>query len=207
MLNRREMLLRAGAAAVGLGFGGFPLGWAAQKGNAKRVLFFTKSAGFEHSVIKRDGDKLSFAEQILTDLGKKHGFEVTATKDGGVFSSDELASYDAFVFYTTGDLTTEGTDGQPPMTPQGKEALLQAVHDGKGFVGIHCASDTFHSEGDRKIVQAIEKRDPYIRMLGGEFITHGKQQEARLSVVDPSFPGAEGLGETVRLLEEWYALK
>ncbi|MDH7568772.1 MAG: copper amine oxidase N-terminal domain-containing protein, partial [Armatimonadota bacterium] len=35
----------------------------------RRVLFFTKSSGFEHSVVKRNAGKaLSWAEQILTEL-------------------------------------------------------------------------------------------------------------------------------------------
>ena len=38
-----------------------------------------------------------------------------ATKDGTVFDSD-LSPYDAFFFYTTGNLTTPGTDKQPPMS-------------------------------------------------------------------------------------------
>ena len=58
------------------------------------------------------------------------------------------------------------------MPPGGKQALLDAVHGGKGFVGVHCASDTFNS--------APGTSDPYFAMLGGEFIIHGKQQNATL---------------------------
>jgi hypothetical protein len=32
-------------------------------------------------------------------------------------------------------------------------------------------------------------------MLGGEFISHGSQQEARVKVVDPKFPGLPGSAE------------
>src|SRR4051812_43686875 len=77
-LNRRQLLLSAGAALMGAG----TLGRAfAAQGPAKKVLFFTKSSGFQHSVITRKGDELSHAERILTDLGKQHGFEVVASKD------------------------------------------------------------------------------------------------------------------------------
>jgi type 1 glutamine amidotransferase len=48
--------------------------------------------------------------------------------------------------------------------------------------------------------------DPYIAMLGGEFIRHGDQQEATLHVVDPKFPGLAGVSD-FRIKEEWYALK
>jgi type 1 glutamine amidotransferase len=170
----------------------------------KKVLFFTKSAGFEHSVIKRSGDQLSHAERILMELGKQHGFEVVATKDGRVFDQP-LDEWDVFVFYTTGDLTQPGNDKQPPMSVRGKQALLEAIHGGKGFVGSHCASDTFHSKGPA--YQNQQDKDPYIAMLGGEFISHGKQQKARMRVVNRQFPGMEPAGEGFELFEEWYSLK
>jgi len=199
-ISRRRALQVGGIA---LASGMFArVGRAADK--PAKVLFFTKSAGFEHSVIHREGDSLGHAEKILTDLGGANGFDITATKDGTVFDGD-LEQYAAFVFYTTGDLTTEGNDKQPPISKKGKQALLDAVHAGKGFVASHCGSDTFHSEGDAW--QNQEKKDPYIEMLGGEFIVHGEQQEAKMTVVDRHFPGAGPAEESFSLLEEWYSLK
>jgi len=198
-MKRRDVLKMAGAAAVGYGLGGFPLGWTAdQAGTKRRVLMFTKSSGFQHSVVFRKDGELSHSERILVELGQKNGFEVVPTKDGGVFTSDNLAQYDAFFFITTGDLTQPGTDRTPPMSQEGKQALLDAIKGGKGFVGSHCASDTFHSSGGRI--------DPYIEMIGGEFISHGAQQEAEIDVVDRNFPGVTKLGASFRLLDEWYSL-
>jgi hypothetical protein len=34
-------------------------------------------------------------------------------------------------------------------------------------------------------------------MLGGEFLSHGSQQEARVKVVDPKFPGLQGSNENL----------
>lgn len=201
-MKRRELLL-SGVAALGLS--SFPLKWAAAADDSKRkILMFTKSAGFEHSSIKREGDKLSHAEQVFTDLGSKHGFDVVATKDGRVFDGD-LDQYSGFLFYTTGDLTTVGTDGQPAMTAEGKRRLLAAVAGGKGFMASHCGSDTFHSAGNSREEQ--KELDPYIAMLGGEFISHGPQQQARMLISSPSFPGAGKLGESFEMNEEWYSLK
>jgi type 1 glutamine amidotransferase len=207
-MNRREMLMRSGAAALTLGLSRFPLGWAAPADNRKRrVLMYTKSEGYQHDVVKRHGDKLSLAETIVTDLGKQHGFEVTCEKDGRVFLSDTIKNYDGFLFETQGDLTKEkSVDGQPPMTAEGKKVLLQAIADGKGFVGCHCASDTFHSPGNRAHTQERDQLDPYIAMIGGEFIVHGAQQKSRMRVIDREFPGATGLTD-FDLKEEWYALK
>jgi hypothetical protein len=48
----------------------------------RRVLFFTKSSGFEHDVVKRNSAAPSLSEATLSGLGKQHGFDIVATKDG-----------------------------------------------------------------------------------------------------------------------------
>jgi type 1 glutamine amidotransferase len=195
--NRRQMLFAAGAALLG---GGRPApARAAAQGSSKRVLFFTKSSGFEHPVIKRSGGKLALAERVLTEVGKEHGFEVVASKDGRLFNPDQIGQWDAFAFETTGDLTQPGTDKTPPMSHEGKQAFLDAIRAGKGFIGMHCATDTFHSNGSTL--------DPYIEMIGGEFIVHGEQQLSKLDVADESFPGARPFASSFKVFDEWYALK
>jgi hypothetical protein len=208
-LNRREALKAAGAAALCWGaLGAAPaVADAQEKKSKKRILMYTRSQTFEHSTVKRKDDQLGFAEKLLVDLGKKHGFDVDATKDGRLFTEETFAKYDAFFFYTTGDSTQPGGDNQPPMPPQGKQLLLDAVASGKGFIGSHCASDTFHSSGKAFEMQEEDKRDPFIRMLGGEFIRHGEQQEATLRAVSKKFPGCAELGDGLRVKEEWYTLK
>jgi type 1 glutamine amidotransferase len=212
-MNRRKLIQSAGAATLGLGLSQFPLGWAeAAKGPRRRILFFTKSSGFEHPAIKQVNGQPSFAEKVLQELGARHNFEVTHTKDGSVFTPENLAKYDAFFFYTTGDLTTPGTDKNPPMTKEGKAAFLDAIKNGKGFIGTHSASDTFHTQPDtpdraNRYINHGEASDPYIRMLGGEFIKHGPQQVAKNTVADPKFPGLETAGSSFELMEEWYSLK
>jgi uncharacterized protein len=197
-LNRRQMLFATGAALIGAP--GMHRALAADKGTPKKVFFFTKSSGFPHPVITRKEGRLGLAERILTEIGKEHGFEVVASKDGRMFDPDKIGQWDAFAFETTGDLTTMGNnkDGEP-MSVDGKKAFLDAIRAGKGFVGMHCASDTFHSPK--------EGLDPYIEMIGGEFIRHGSQQKARIDVVDPAFPAAGAYGRSFEILEEWYALK
>jgi len=181
----------------------------------KSVLVFTKSSGFEHDVVKRIDGKPSIVENTVTSLGSKHGFDVVATKDGRVFDAKDFHNYAAVVFFTTGDLTTEGTDKNPPMSPQGKKALLQALRSGLGFVGIHAASDTFHTQpdpkdGSNRYIAHGERSDPYLHMLGGEFITHGstpRLQTVNVVVNDPNFPGLEGVPSPFSLNDEWYSLK
>ncbi len=167
----------------------------------KKLLFFTKSSGFEHSVVKRKDSELAYAERIMIEMGKKHNIDVTCSKDGRIFDKD-YEQFDGFLFYTTTDLT-QGKESEPAMSVQGKENLLKAIAAGKGFAGSHCASDTFHSKGAPAENQ--DTPDPYIQMIGGEFIRHGRQQEALMKLVSPSFPGAPKEG--FRMNEEWYSLK
>jgi type 1 glutamine amidotransferase len=203
-MNRREWLHRTSLAALALGSA--PLVRAAAD-RKLRILMYTHSQGFQHGCVTRKGNKLSLAEQIVTDLAAKHDFEVVCEKDGRIFLSDDFPKFDGFLFETQGDLCAEkSVDGQPPMPPEGKKALLEAVKAGKGFVGCHCASDTFHSRGGRWENQATENIDPYIAMLGGEFISHGRQQKGWMRVADAGFPGLKGLKD-YEMLEEWYSLK
>ncbi len=208
--NRREFLRATALTGAGLALSNRLL-----TATSKSILVFTKSSGFEHEVVKRIGGKPSIVDDTVNELGNKHGYKVSVTKDGRIFESTEFHSYTAAVFFTTGDLTTLGTDGKPPMTPQGKQALLNAVKGGMGFVGVHAASDTFHTLPDpedrsNRYVAHGEQSDPYLRMLGGEFITHGSEprlQTANLIVNDPKFPGLEGVTSPVSFKEEWYSLK
>jgi len=178
----------------------------------KQILFFTKSSGFEHSVISWKNGQPSFAEKILLDLGAKNGWEFTFSKDGSKFSPEYLAQFDAVFFYTTGDLCSPGTDKQPPMTPAGKQALFDYVRGGKGFIGTHAADDTFHTanesqKGPDRYANHGKDADPYVCFIGGEFIIHGAQQVATNRVMDPSFPGFEKVGDSFAFQEEWYSLK
>src|SRR5260370_22030731 len=111
----------------------------------KSALVFTKASGFEHAVVKRSGNQLSIVENVVTELGKKNGFDANCSKDGRIFDSTEFHSYSATFFFTTGDLTQSGTDGNPPMSPAGKQKLISADEQGLGFVGSHSTNGTFRT--------------------------------------------------------------
>src|SRR5262249_49282442 len=141
-LNRRDLLFAGGAAFLGASAMGRAL--AASQAETKKVLFFIKSAGYPHSVVTRRGDQLSLAEGVLRQIGDENGFQIISTKDGRVFEPDVIQQFDAFVFETTGDLTSQGTtEKSPPISPEGEKALYEAIRAGKGFLGMHCATDTF----------------------------------------------------------------
>src|SRR5258705_971231 len=123
--------------------------YAADPSSLRRLLFFTRSVGFQHPVVEVKDGKPCYAENILQPICKEHGWELVSTKDGRIFTPENIAKFDAFLFYTQGNLAAESPlDHSPLMTKEGKQAFLDPVKGGKGFVGFHCASDTFHSPGE-----------------------------------------------------------
>jgi type 1 glutamine amidotransferase len=204
-MDRRSLLKNSGLAALVFGAGRLPTALA--EGPKKRILVFTRSQGFQHSTVQRKGGELSLAEVTTTKIGRANNIDIVCEKDGRIFLSKEFPTFDGFVFQTQGDIGADKSlDGAPPVPPEGKKALLKGIEDGKGFIGFHCASDTYHSRGEAFKNQEPDQRDPYIAMLGGEFIRHGAQQESTMHVVDPNFPGIKGQKD-FRLKEEWYSLK
>jgi len=186
------MLQTLGAAVLG-----WPLAarWGMAESNGPRkILVFSRSALFEHSVICRQGGELSFAEKALVEMARQIDCTVDCTKDGRVFERD-LSAYAAVVSYTCGNpndlmkpIPADGQDGNQPLSAIGWKNLDAAVREGKAFVAIH----------------------PGIWLLpdasGADCLGHGSQQVARIQVVSPRFPGAEKLGESFSMLEEWFSL-
>lgn len=165
---------------------------AAANGSPKpKILFFTRSVLFEHPVIRRQGDGLSFGEKVFSELAQQAGCDAECTKDGRVFDRD-LDHYAAVASYSCGrpaDLVKpDGKDHSPAMTEQGCKNLDRAVRAGKPLLGIH----------------------PGIGLLpdafGADVLGHGTQQPARMLVAQPPFPGTEQLGPSFTMLEEWFSM-
>ena len=204
-LSRRNSIKGCLAAAViGLGLTSF----ASAAEGAKKVLFLTKSAGFQHSVIGRKSpEQMAHLEKILIEVGPAKGYEFTCTKDASLFNDPETyRKYDVLMYYTTGDLTKDSKDGGKGMSAEGKALMMKAIEEGKGVVGVHSAPDTFHSKKRSPLrpasVDAAEV-DPYIQMMGGEFKSHGSQQKATMKFVSPTFPGLQDL-KSFDMVDEWY---
>jgi type 1 glutamine amidotransferase len=166
----------------------------------KKILFFSRCSEYEDTMVCRVNGQLSLAERIMSEMGKRNQLVFTFTKDGSVFTPENIAQYDAFCFFTSGDLTQPGGDGNPPMSSAGKAALLQAIAGGKGFVGIHSAANTFNS-GAKGV-------DPYVEMLGGELLVRVRGMEpAHQIVADTNFPGLSAVPADFGPVDEWYALR
>jgi len=151
---------------------------AAQPARPK-ALYLTHSAGFKHDV-------LPLSEQVLKEIAARSDIDVTATQDCSMVSREGLKPYDAVVFYTTGEL---------PMSDEQKAALIDFVKSGKGFVGIHSATDTFYNWAE------------YGEMIGGYFDGHPWHQEVAIRVEDPRHPATRHLGASFKIADEIYQFK
>ena len=165
-----------------------------------RILFLSKSEGFEHSVIAQRDNKPSHCDKILKDVLEKEGATFTTTKDASLINAENLKNYDVVVFYTQGDITKPGKDGAPGMGPKGCAELLAWIENGGAFIGYHCASDTFHTPAGGEVT-------PFLKMVGGEFAGHGGQFVGTLKVTDPSHPAMRSIPQDWKIKDEWYMFR
>ena len=197
-MQRRDFL-RLGLAATAAS--AFPFSRSFGAESPAKVLYFSNSVGFEHDPVKITSNGLSVSDIALKKLGAANGVEVVCTKDGKVFDGD-LKQYGCIAFYTSDDLLK----GPNAMSVEGKKRFLAAIDDGVGFFGFHSATDTWKTAGPPFETQT--KVDPYISMLGAEFISHGPQQDADMLVSQPAeIPWLKNKGEAFKYFDEWYALK
>ena len=158
-------------------------GSSASAAQGPNVLVVTVTKGFRHSSIP-------LAENVLASLGERTGaFQVDfARTDEDIaqkMTPEGLKKYQAVIF--------ANTTGELPLP--NKEAFMEWIRSGRGFAGMHSASDTFH-----------EYR-PFIEMIGGEFLTHGPQVEVDVYNMDPEHPACRHWGPHFRIYDEIYILK
>ncbi|GGY77185.1 hypothetical protein GCM10011613_22120 [Cellvibrio zantedeschiae] len=140
------------------------------------VLLFTMTQGFHHQ---------SQLEGVaaMRQLADKHFFKVDWQEDPAVFNDKNLEKFQVIVFLsTTGDI----------LNPEQKAAMERFIKSGKGFVGVHSASDTEY------------QWEWYTKLVGRSFHIHPTIQTAELQVTDRKFPGLERMPDRLLWTEEWY---
>jgi type 1 glutamine amidotransferase len=146
-----------------------------------RVLMLTATAGFRH-------DSIPVARDVMAGLAAAGGgFTVTATEDLSSMTSAALANYDVLFFALT--------SGELAFTPEQKAAIVSFVSGGKGFLGVHSASDTLYEWPE------------YGRLVGAYFKEHPWTRQATVVVEDLSHPATAGLGDRFGLTEEFYTFR
>ncbi len=143
------------------------------------VLVFSKTAGFRHDSI---ADGIAMVQAMADD----YGYNVTATEDETLFTTENLAQYTTVVFMnTTGDV----------FNADQETAFRNYIENGGGFVGTHAAADTEHDW------------DWYTDTLlgGAEFDHHGDGiPEARIVIEQPSHELVNHIGTEMTFADEWY---
>jgi type 1 glutamine amidotransferase len=104
---------------------------------ARKVLVLARAAGFVHSSIP-------LAAKMVEEMGKKTGaWTATTTYEASDITAENLKQYDLLVLdSTTGEFLDDPND--PAATEARKKALMDFVRGGKGLVGIHAATDSYH---------------------------------------------------------------
>jgi cytochrome c len=140
------------------------------------VLVFSKATGFRH-------DSIPHGIAAIEALGSDHGFAVDSTEDVGRFTDAALARYRVVVFLsTTGDILDDVQ----------KAAFERYIRSGRGFVGVHSATDTEYQWAW------------YGRLLGAYFASHPEIQSGTIHIEDPAHPSTRDLPAVWQRTDEWY---
>jgi type 1 glutamine amidotransferase len=168
-LNRHYLFLLIAASAL-------LLSCSTDDAPETKILIFSKTAGYHHASIDQ-------GIAALKKLGAENGFAVDATTDSTQFTAENLKAYAAVVF-----LSTSGN----VLDPAQQQAFEQYIQSGKGYVGVHAASDT-------------EYDWPwYGKLVGAYFVKHPAQQMATLQVINRNSIATKHLPESWTRKDEWY---
>ena len=141
-----------------------------------KVLLFTKTEGFHHESIHE-------GTTAIRQLASRHNFTVDWQENPTIFNDKALEGYSAIIFLnTTGNI----------LNAEQKASFEKFIKSGKGFVGIHSASDTEYDW------------TWYTKMVGMMFHIHPQQQTAYLTLEDGNFPGLERFPKRLLWTDEWY---
>lgn len=146
----------------------------------KNVLVFSKTTGWRHESIEA-------GQEQFKKWSEKEHWNVDFSEETSHLSNETLSKVDVLVFLNT---TEEILDSDS------RKAIISFMNNGGGFVGIHSACDT-------------EYNWPwYYQMLGAQFKSHPKTQEATMNVNHScNHPSIEHFGETFTVVDEWYNFK
>jgi len=174
-----------GSSLAGSSLGGSSLGGASagEGGGAPTeplsLLIFSKTAEYRH-------DSIPAGIEALTKLAGERGWQVDATEDSSRFSDTGLAGYGAVIFLsTTGDVLDDDQQA----------AFERFIRGGRGFVGIHSATDTEYDWAW------------YGALVGAYFREHPAVQAADVLVEDGASVGVSGLPKHWNRTDEWYAFR
>lgn len=141
-----------------------------------KVLLVAATNGWRH-------ESVHAGVLAIQQLGVKNFFDVVYYDNPRAINDKYLEQFQAIIFLcTTGDILDSAQ----------QKAMERFIQSGKGYVGIHSASDTEYGW------------EWYTKLVGRMFKIHPAVQTAKLQVLDPKFPGLQGFENGRLWTDEWY---
>ncbi len=141
-----------------------------------KALLITETAGWHHESIQN-------GVAAINELAASHNFEVHRQQNAIKITEEGLKDMDVVIFLST---TADIFDNDEQV------AFEKYIQSGKGYVGIHAASDTEYNW------------EWYTKLVGRMFHIHPVQQTAKLNIIEHNFPGLEHFPDTLLWTDEWY---
>jgi PKD repeat protein len=152
-----------------------------------RILIYSRTVGFRHSSIDEGIAALNL-------LGTQQGIQVDEIEEPTLFTDEVLSRYDVVVFLsTTSDI----------LNPEQEAALERFIRSGKGWVGIHSATDTEYRWTN--LVDATTGLSWFGAMTGGFFRNHPNgTPTATVVTEDAEHHSTRHLPARWTRVDEWY---
>ena len=141
-----------------------------------KALLITTTNGWHH-------ESVHYGVVALKELAIKNYFDLVLFENPNGFTDQYLKQFQVVIFLnTTGNIFDSAQ----------QKTMERFIKSGKGFVGIHSASDTEYDW------------DWYTKLVGRMFHIHPAIQTAKLNILDASFPGLQGFANNKLWTDEWY---
>lgn len=141
-----------------------------------KALLVTTTNGWHH-------ESLHWGVVAMKELAARNFFDVVVFEDPNSFNEKFLEQFQVIIFLnTTGDI----------FNAEQQKVMEKFIQSGKGFVGIHSASDTEYGW------------EWYTKLVGRMFHIHPVIQTAKLQILDNKFPGLQGFADGKLWTDEWY---
>lgn len=148
----------------------------------RNILLFSKATGFRH------GESIEAGKKTFASLADKNNWFIYETEEGGVFTTEQLAKFDAVIFSnSTGRV----------LNDEQQANLETYVEKGGTLIGIHGSGDNSHHW------------DWYVKnLVGAEFSHHSLDPQFQETSVTlnpiPDSVIAQGLPPVWTQTDEWY---
>jgi type 1 glutamine amidotransferase len=141
-----------------------------------KALIVTTTKGWHH-------ESLHAGVLAIQEMARRNFFDAVIWEDPNGFTDQYLQQFQVVIFLnTTGNIFDSAQ----------QKVMERFIQSGKGYVGIHSASDTEYDW------------EWYTKLVGRMFHIHPTIQTAQLNIVDTSFKGMQGFANNKLWTEEWY---